>query len=328
MSKIILHIGTHKTATTTIQTTFANNVGRLAKHGVIYPRLTRAAGHHCLVLDWSARPKAYQLPDGPEPALRKLAAKYARSNKTVFLSSEEFSRQASVLKMGEMRDILSGFDQIEVVCVLRTQWQYLQSIYLEMSKKRRVAPPQKFVEPVLKNGNFGQLWLDYTQLLDQLEQAFTPEEITLYDFSQCRQAEGGILGVFMRHLGLNLPVEKLEVAGGRAANVSPMSLASYAANVLAEPRVAPAWLVEQATQQLREDHGEDVRPCLFTRAEFDMLEQSFAESNARLAARRAAVQPGFAVTAPDASALTLFRNDIDGAFWMNMARRLVALKEG
>lgn len=324
MSKVILHIGTHKTATTTIQNTLAHNAPLLAQHGVVYPRLKRAPGHHGLVPEWPAMPKAYQLPDGPLDSLKALADEYAQTDQTLVLSSEEFSRAASLEHMGTLREILSGFDQIEVICVLRTQWQYLQSIYLEMSKKRRVARPPQFVGPVVEKGKFGQLWVDYNGLLDQLEQVFTPEEITLYDFTQCRQAEGGILGVFLRHLGLPLTAQDLEPVNGGVANVSPMSLASFAANVLAEPKVAPDWLVEKAAAQLRSQFGAGVKPCLFTRNEFQTLEQAFAPANARLAERRAAVQPGFAISAPDAEALSLFRNDISGAFWMKMARSLTA----
>ena len=47
----ILHIGTHKTATTSLQTALYNNRHSLAEQGVIYPNLVdwdlrQRAGHH------------------------------------------------------------------------------------------------------------------------------------------------------------------------------------------------------------------------------------------------------------------------------------------
>ena len=44
MARIVLHIGTHKTATTTIQNVFHRNATLLAQHGIVYPRLGTATG--------------------------------------------------------------------------------------------------------------------------------------------------------------------------------------------------------------------------------------------------------------------------------------------
>jgi hypothetical protein len=48
--KLILHIGTHKTGTTSLQAWLANNREALAANGVSYPHATVAhgSGHHRL----------------------------------------------------------------------------------------------------------------------------------------------------------------------------------------------------------------------------------------------------------------------------------------
>lgn len=324
MSKVVLHIGTHKTATTTVQDMFWTNTTVLAEHGLIYPRLNQATGHHGLVLNWPARPKVYDLPQGSLGTLAELSEQYAGTDQTLFLSSEEFSRDRSLTELGQIREALSGFDKIEVIVVLRTQWQFLQSIYLEVSKKRLPPRPPQLVKPVIESGSYESLWVDYNTLLDRLETVFAPEEITLMDFDTCRRAEGGIIGHLLRHLAIDLDPGQLELVNNGASNVSPMSLASWAANIVAEPRVAPEWLVDKTVEAMKVEFGEGVKPCLFTREEFRTLKDHFEARNEVLRQRRAAIQPDFALTPATVEGLTLFRNEIHSAYWVRVARRMVA----
>ena len=204
MSKVVIHIGTHKTATTTIQDMFWKNSATLAKHGLIYPRISRGVtGHHGLVFNWAHMPKPYQLKNGGRAALAAIAKKYSQRDATVFLSSEEFSRGSpeSATDFAELRDLLAAFDEIEIICVLRSQWQFLQSVYLELSKTGIPPRPPTLVDPVIESGLFQGLWVDYNLLLDNLEAAFEPEQITLVDFNTSCQSNGGILGYFLCHLG-------------------------------------------------------------------------------------------------------------------------------
>ncbi|APZ55216.1 hypothetical protein ACFO5Z_15765 [Salipiger abyssi] len=321
MSKIVIHIGTHKTATTTIQDMFWANAELLAEHGLIYPQLGRHTGHHGLVLDWQGMPGHYKLEQG---SLEALAETYGQSDKTVFLSSEEFSRRQPLASLGKVRAALEGFDEIEVICTLRTQWQFLQSIYLEVSKTRVPPRPPQLVLPVIENGSFEGLWVDYNRLLDALEAVFAPEEITFFDFDTSRRAEGGIIGTLLRHLGIGVDAARLEVVNDGASNVSPMSLASWTANILAEPKPAPAWLVQNASEALKAEFGDEVKPCLFTREEFRRLKDHYDTRNAELSERRAGVQPEFAISEASQKGLTLFRNEIPSAYWVRMSRRLVA----
>lgn len=323
MSKVILHIGTHKTATTTIQDMFWTNADLLAEHGVIYPKLPRYTGHHGMVVNWGAMPKFYALEQGSHAALREIAEAHGDSDRTVFLSSEEFSRSNPLASLGEVREALAGFDEIEVICVLRTQWQFLQSIYLEVSKSGVPARPPLYVTPVIESGLCQGLWVDYNRILDGLEEVFAPEEIRLYDFDQCRKSEGGILGTMLRHLGVDITPDQMETVNAGVSNASPLSLASFSANILSEPRVAKRALVESAAEALKAEFGEDVKPCLFTREEFRALKAHFDACNDRLAQRRAVVQPGFALSEASKDGLTLFRNELPSPYWVRLCRRLV-----
>jgi hypothetical protein len=328
MAKVILHIGTHKTATTTIQDMFWTNAALLAEHGVIYPRFNKITGHHGLVYDWGTLPEVYKLPQGSRGALAEIARDYAKGDHTVFLSSEEFSRghATGAVDFAELREILKDFDQIEVVCVLRTQWEFMQSVYLELSKKWQPPRPPVLVENALSNGMIAGLWVDYNGLLSQLEKVFAPEEITFLDFNTCRAAPGGILEVMLKHIGCPIGVEALQQVNDGASNVSPMSIAAWVANLLAEPKVAPPWLVQRCTNVLHLEKGDDIKPCLFTQDEFARLKTHFDAANAKLRERRQAVQPDFQISPADASKITLFRNGLTQAYWIKMLRVFVAEK--
>lgn len=326
MSKVILHIGTHKTATTTIQDTFWKNSSLLAEHGIIYPRLSKITGHHGLVFDWGTLPEVYRLKQGSREAFREIANTYAGGQGTVFLSSEEFSRgdPKGAVDFVEVRELLAPFDEIEVVCVLRPQWQFIQSVYLELSKKMMPPRPPVFVQNSIKSGMVAGLWADYNGLLDRLEMAFRPEEITFMDFRKSASVPGGIIGTMLAHMGSDLSVDQLEVVNGGASNVSPMSLASWSANLMSEPKVAPTWIVDKAARVIRDEFGTDVKPCLFTRDEFRSLKNHFGACNEVLHKRRAKVQPDFALSPTTADGLTLFRDDLNQSFWLRTCRSLVA----
>lgn len=325
MAKIVLHIGTHKTATTTLQDTFHHNADLLAQHGLIYPRLGKATGHHGLIYDWAHLPPFYKPGHGSRAALRDLADRYANGPGTVFVSSEEFSRcDEGHTDLAAIRRLLDAFESFEVICTLRTQWQFIQSVYLEISKKQRPPRPPEMVRSAIDTGKVTGLWVDYNKLLDRLETVFSPEEITLLDYHSGVAAPGGIIGAFLTHLGLGIGADALEPVNQGSSNVSPMPLASWAANVLAQPRIAPEWLVERAGSLLRAHfENKDLTTCIFTAGEIRNLQARFGPLNRELAERRAGIQPGFALSEVLPKDDTVMRGMIDGRFWTRFCREFV-----
>ncbi len=329
MSKVVLHIGTHKTATTTLQDVFWENASLLAKRGLVYPRLGRATGHHGLKSDWGRLPPVYDLVGGSRGKLRELAKSHADKDTTLFLSSEEFSRGGAEAGMlDEIRGLLEGFDEIEVVCTLRTQWQFLQSIYQEMSRVGMPPRPPLLVEEALKTGMFRELWVDFNQLYDWLLESFDESEITLLDFDSVRRGPGGVIGAFLTRYCPDVEPGDLELVNEGMSNVSNMPAANWAANVMSEPRNAPKWLVALTEVQMKELYGREVRSSIFTRAEIAELNATFEPLNARLAERRADVQPGFAISSADGADIGLHRGEVGAMFWVQMARRLAQTQMG
>ena len=328
MSKVVLHIGTHKTATTTLQDMFWENAPLLAEHALIYPRLGRVTGHHGLVYDWARLPPIYQLEEGSIGALEGITKQYADQDVTVFLSSEEFSRgdPNAAVDFAAIRESLAGFDEIEVICVLRQQWQFLQSIYLELSKVKSPVRPPKLLEPALQTGMTQGLWVDYNKILDQLEQVFAPQEITFMDFDTCCAANGGIIGAFLEHLVVDLSADDLTQVNGGASNVSPKPLAMWMANVTSEPYRAPVWLIKHTTTAIENECEKPIKGCLFTRTEFKEIKDHFAGLNVILQERRAPYQPDFKMAAPDITPFNLFRNTLPNAVWVRTTRQLALIR--
>lgn len=323
MARVILHIGTHKTATTTVQNIFHHNSEKLAACKVAYPKLGTITAHHALVGDWTPLPPAYRLPEGSRAALNKIVHDYANTDMTVFLSTEEFSRcgQGRV-DLAEIRQILSPFDRIEIICTLRTQWQFIQSAYLEISKRRLPERPPELVKKAINNGVIDGLWVDYNKLLDELEKVFDPFEITFVDYTESCKSEGGIVGTYLRYLDIPISADDLTPLEHGNANVSPEPLANWAANTLANPKVTPPWLIRMATTALKGTFGDYEKSTIFSAGEINAMEKHFRPLNEKLVSRRAPVQPGFRLSNASLGENTISRNMLNGHFWVRLSRAL------
>ena len=66
MSRIVIHIGTHKTATTHLQDTFHKNRALLKTHGVTFPYIGWTRGQHGLASAWIRMP----MPSSSPAAIR------------------------------------------------------------------------------------------------------------------------------------------------------------------------------------------------------------------------------------------------------------------
>ena len=130
--RLVLHIGTHKTGTTSIQYWFANNRASLERQGAYYPDLfasksnpgqhfvaqVTAAGEH-----GSASSKRSKRVDTLVDRLRHAPGDVA------MVSTELFS----VIDPAPVADFFAEFD-CEVFCILRRQDDFVESMYRELVK--------------------------------------------------------------------------------------------------------------------------------------------------------------------------------------------------
>jgi hypothetical protein len=151
--KLVIHIGLHKTGTTTFQTFLHLNRKTLLEAGVFYPEMGEHESHwvlpNQLVRDnW----------DYVEDFMRtNFKAAKENNTETVFISSEGFE---SFLFEGFRAEQLEnlcfriGFSSINWICVLRNQWDYFNSLYSELSKHQACLNYATAGEAIL---NFGEL---------------------------------------------------------------------------------------------------------------------------------------------------------------------------
>lgn len=330
MAQVVLHIGTHKTATTLVQNAFAANRPLLARHGVIYPEIGRAAGHHSLLTRWLGLAPHYQTAVAPAELWRGLA-RHARPGTTLLLSSEEFSRGWNRrVDFAEVRAFLAPFERVEVVCLLRDQTSLVQSVWLEVSKHKTPPPFPDLLARAMRNGHATGVFMDYGALDDFLLQSFAPDAIRYVDYAGARRAPGGVLGTMLEICGTGLGADDLAPVDAAGANVSAEPLASWAAGIVSAPQPPPPALIDLATRALAEEFGADRRSLLYTPADYRRFAAHVAPLNAAFAARLAERQPGFALAppAPDPAALPepgtgpIWRSEMKETYWSRLARLL------
>jgi len=130
--KLVIHMGLHKTASTSFQNFLYLNRDNFLEAGVIYPKVEQDKSHFILphkILknDWVFVENLLQniLTD----AQQKMA-------KTVLISSEDFEiflLESFMAKKFEELAFELGYEEIDWVCVLRDQWEYFNSLYSQLS---------------------------------------------------------------------------------------------------------------------------------------------------------------------------------------------------
>ena len=325
MARLVLHIGTHKTATTTVQDTFHNNRTLLAEQGVVYPDLGRHSGHHGLLTDWISLPAAYELSGGGINNLRALAKEYVDKDVTLFLSSEEMSRGGGAggkVDMQALAQIFAGFESVKILCFLRSQWQFLQSVYLEIARTRIPPPPHQIVAEALETGMVDGLWCNYSSLYDHLLTGFDAGDILFMDFDTARNNKGGIIRVVLETLGIPLDINRLSLINDGLSNVSAAPLPTWAALAIAGGNMVNADLSEAVQTAFDLEFGPGAPNCLFTRKELENINNWAALKNAELLqhiADTSGMQSNLLAKLPEN---TIFREDINSPFWVRAARRI------
>jgi hypothetical protein len=155
---LILHIGTAKTGTTSLQVSLASNRRALARRGVLYPEPPAHRVNHNLLttlLGPSVRVPREFLEMGDEASLRKLGQRYwdgirrevARSAANVVVISGEYFYGLPGEGVARLRELLADLagDDIEVACYLRGPAEYYVSMMQQQVKaSHTVQPPSRF----------------------------------------------------------------------------------------------------------------------------------------------------------------------------------------
>lgn len=326
MSRVVLHIGTHKTGTTAVQQVLNANRLLLADQGIQYPDFGTGADHHGLLRQWLPKlPSRYDLPEEPDKILADLNAQFSQTNATVVLSSEEFSRGAPKhrVNLSHIRELLRDFVSIEVICTLRPQLTYLQSIFAEMARRGDIRHWDTFFQNSVTSDYASGLFLDFNGLDDHLLKSFSPSEITYLDYDSLRRQPGGTPSAILQHLGYQGALEDLVWPFGGEVNSSNPQLAIWITAKILQSRTADFQLFPIVQSALDAHFGPNRPTTLYTRQQQKFCLTKFEPLNevfrSRLAARSSAV-PALKMT--EMGEDMVFRDMLPTQFWLNLARGL------
>jgi hypothetical protein len=168
-----VHIGTHKTGTTSLQELLARNDRTLRRSGLLVPkacRIDRHSGHHNLAWELSGDPRFESRFGTFHSLLAEVRTSHAPS---VCLSSEDLELlHDDPHALALLRDgLLDAGYAPKIVVYLRPQADYIESAYAEIIKLRRV-DFEHFLESILTDGRFGKLLFAYDVLAERFADVF------------------------------------------------------------------------------------------------------------------------------------------------------------
>jgi hypothetical protein len=234
--KLVLHIGSNKTGSGTIQQFLANNRRALAKRGFCFPSggATVQGNHSRMARDLQRFCNGFI----PQAESWNAFMEEARSadQHTVVVSGEAFwtfganSEPFRLLQEG----ISSLFDEVDIVCYLRRQDEYLRSCYAQGLRSGRSS--LSFDDYVEAAANGGKRWsYDYARNLKHWADSFGVPHLIIRPFEPVQLHRDGLLADFASTCGIDTKRLKMRV---RDQNVSPgkrvMAGMAYAQRMLPE----------------------------------------------------------------------------------------------
>ena len=194
---MIVHIGTHKTGTTSIQETLQSNRDKLAKQGILYPRTDREP--------WPNLPKhtsVYSaIRKGDENILeserRALLDEFKESGCSTIIISEEGLSEPNQNSIDFFKYFQNSFD-IDVICYLRRQDYFIESLYNQFVRERGRKESRSIL--MFKDGLDVKKRLDYFSILNEWKTISS--HVRALDFDK-EVKEHGLLNSFFNNLGIS-----------------------------------------------------------------------------------------------------------------------------
>lgn len=211
--KVILHIGWHKTGTSSLQTFLSNNKALLLeKHGIMYPD-TGLISHAHHKLAWSlqdplvsqwAKKISFNTP--AEEIFTLLFTECRNRNaETVLLSSEEFS-QTEKYSISRLASVLKTH-QVTIVAYIRRQDKYLESLYNQLIKTsfmRYKLDLDRFIENKIKEDG-----LNYMNYFPKWSAVFPGAEFIIRPYERELLLQNDICHDFLHHV-LKCPEQEFQ----------------------------------------------------------------------------------------------------------------------
>lgn len=298
--KLYLHIGTHKTGTTTIQRLLSANRESLKKQGVWYPGYSEVLGterDHYAHLDLARVIGGEQSKILSKDQAGEFFDRVSQSTEyhTAVISAEPFYRLYDKAEFAESNDywlarrkfietlkpLLQGFSDIEVVVTLRRQDSFLLSLYNESVKATRyTATILEYIEANTHVFQYYRQLALWNEHFDQIKTLFFERLVET----------GSLESSFLRELGIN----DEDFRGIRKQNASlPIAAIEYV-RLLNKSRLSRMQIrkivdvVSRSSAKLGEIGSKHANETWLSESELDSFFARFNEENARLVERYAA----------------------------------------
>jgi hypothetical protein len=223
---LVLHIGSGKTGTSSIQHFLDRNRSRLAELGCLYPRTPGATRHVRLGLsiqsedaldgwvNWH-RQRATSLEAFRTSFRRRLLREIGDSGLTRVLFSDEAlygSPNDALRRLCEFVDRIAG--SLRLVVYLRRQDDHLVSRYQQVVKTGETRPLAEWVRESDLSATY-----DYYLRLRTWERLLEPDHFEVRRFEPDSLVDGSLFQDFLEAVGIDARAEEMD-AGGTSRNVS------------------------------------------------------------------------------------------------------------
>ncbi len=210
--RCVVHIGTEKTGTTSIQESLDKNSQALISNGVLYPPVLSGGGHPkiaCYAMDYDTkdrRKRRFGLHDkeATDHFRKAFEAQFQSSLNdsidTVLIVNEHLSRLEKTSEVERLKDFLSRyFDDVHIVVYLRRQDKLMRSMY---STRVKLGFSRDEVYP---SGKIYHSRYNYKRILDLWSGVWGRNNITARVFEQDLLVDGDALSDFLQAANVEMP---------------------------------------------------------------------------------------------------------------------------
>jgi hypothetical protein len=219
MKQLYVHIGTHKTGSTSVQRWMSERREFLGANGYgLYRGLHNESNHTELFL-------ATMRPDRDSFAKLSLsdvsfdegymamvadrvqAFIHSAPQSELILTSEGLSLLRHPDEIERLAGVFGGdYDRIKIILFLRNPKDYLESYRLQLRKKKGRVPSADYWSALYVEDD---TWLtNYQQLIDVYGEGFGRENVHVIDYDQEMEREGNVIPSFLRAIGLEIEADE------------------------------------------------------------------------------------------------------------------------
>jgi hypothetical protein len=135
LDELVLHIGRHKSGTSSLQHFLAGRRRELDRCGILYPTAggTNRIAHHALAQACNPKQSDDSAPTG---IIRDLQQELAAHHHTMLVSSEAFQNITDLHRLNRVADAL-GAKRVRVICYVREHLDYAISAFRQMVQNQQ-----------------------------------------------------------------------------------------------------------------------------------------------------------------------------------------------